>query len=46
MKIANRLFENVSLRKGPSKVDASLSSPEDGIGTAFRNIGFSSYLEF
>jgi hypothetical protein len=36
----------LALSNGPNKVDVSLPSPEDGNRFIFRNIVFSSYLEF
>jgi hypothetical protein len=36
----------LALSKGPNRVGLSLSSPEDGKRSSFRNIAFYSYLEF
>jgi hypothetical protein len=36
----------VAISKGPNRVGVSLPSPEDGNRSSFRNVVFSSYLEF
>jgi hypothetical protein len=36
----------LALSKGPTRLDASLPSPEDGNRFSFGNVVFSSYLEF
>jgi hypothetical protein len=36
----------LALSKGPNRVGVSLPSPEDGNRSSFRNVVFSSYLEF
>jgi hypothetical protein len=37
---------NLGQCEGPNRVGVSIPSPEDGIRSNFRNVVFSSYLEF
>jgi hypothetical protein len=43
---ANLRHWTLALSNGPSRVGVSFPSPEDGSRSSFRNVVFSSYLEF